>query len=870
MALQRLLRRLNYFLRRRRLDDELREEMAVHRELAGALAFGNDALAVNQARDVWVAPWLQDISQDVRFGARMLLKDRRFTLAAVCALGLGMGVNLAVFMAIDAAILRHVPFDEPERLVRIQTIDAKGNESRSSWLDVQDWREQVRAFDGIAAETGASMNVSEAGLLAERLRGAYLDWNTFEVLRVRPALGRGFRAEDDRPGAPAVAVISDEVWRTRYGAAADVIGRAVMINDIPATIVGVMPPEFRYPFIAQIWMPLTHASVMAGGRNRRDVRSLGVVARVSHGASVESAAAELQSVAARLASEYPATNAKTRAVVSALKSDIVRNSTPMLITMMSAVAVVLMIACANLAALLLARSVTRTRELAVRAAIGASRWRLVRQLLVECGILATLSGVVGMVLGRYGAAEIVVGFSPIDVGTNPRDVRPYWLDLSTGTSTVLFVVGLCIIVTFACGLIPALHMSKSRVHETLKDGGRGGAGWRARRWTSGLMIAQIAMTLVLLTAAGVLWRQFLRQYFTDPGLSTERLVTGQFMLSAAKYGTPESRQRFFEQVRERIQAAGGVEAVTISSHTPLVGAAGAARAVALEDDPVPLDSAGVTAIAVDHEYFATLRVPILMGRPLGTGDAHEASAGVVVDEHFASTYFRGESRLGHRVQLTTTTPPSRTPWMTIVGVVPAPPTRNRFRVSGARPIVYVPLNIDVVRAAVIVVRSRSSNVDRAVTALRESVRQLEPTLPVYAIQTLEDAWALTRFPSKTLGTWAGTVAAIALIVAAVGLFALTAHAVAQRAHEISVRIALGAEPRAVLWTAARRTVFQLGCGTGLGLAATFAVRPLLPAPGDAITITIVTALLIAIALAATVLPARRAVRIDPAETLRAD
>jgi predicted permease len=868
-------RRLRYLLHRDRHESDLREEMNFHRELSGRAAFGNDALAVSQSRDVWIAPWLQDASQDVRFAIRMLLKDRRFTLAAITALALGMGVNLSVFIAMDAAILRDVPFEQPDRLLRIRTVDATGNDGPTSWADLQDWREQARSFRGLAAETGGVMNISEPDILAERLRGAYVSANTFDLLGVAPALGRGFTPADDEPGAPAVVIISGEVWRRRYGSDPGVLGRAVKINDTPATVVGVMPDWFRFPFITQAWQPLIHAPALSGGAARRDVRTLSVVGRLADGVRPETALAELQAIVASLAVRHPETNAKTRAAARAMKADIAQTSSPMLLTMMAAVGLVLLIACANLAALLLARSTGRGREIAIRAALGASRWRIVRQLLTECALLAAVAAQCGLALGRYGAGELAVAFSPIEAGVNPRDVRPYWLDLSIDAWTALFVVGLSAIATFAIGLAPALHLSKTRVHEALKDGGRGGGIRRARRWTAGLMVAQVAMTVILLTSAGLLWRRFVEQYQADPGIETSGLLLAQASLAGEKYRTPQSRQQFFEALGVKLASERAFSSATLASQTPIVGPRGAPRRAAIEGREQPLE-AGVTSAAVGPRFFETLGLQMLAGRGLTEADARRGEEGVVIDRSFAAHFFGNQNPVGRRLRIVTATPPrTETPWLTVVGVTADLPGFGPGGVGGTRPVAYVPLALDPgIRSAAIIVRTAS--LENGIAALREAVRSVDPDLPLFALHTMDTALATTRFPARLLGTWASTLASIALVVAAVGMFALTAHAVAQRRHEIGVRLALGARPRAVVWGVMQRAVRHSILGLLIGVVGAIAAGPLLAfflggtSPRDPVTLGIVSVLLVTVSVVATVLPARRAARIDPAATLRAD
>lgn len=872
-------RRFQFVMRRSRHEAELLEEMRQHRDLSGAGAFGSDALAMNQARDVWIAPWWQDLTQDIAFSLRMLAKDRRFTVAAVLALALGMGVNLSVFTAVDAAIMRDVPFDDPSRLVRLATTDARGNESQNlSWPDFLDLRERVRAFEGLAGESGGSLNISEPGLLAERLRGAYVSANLFRLLRVAPALGRDFRVGDDQPGAPDVVIISHQVWRDRYGSDPGVVGRTVKVNDRAATLIGVMPPGFRYPMVTQAWQPLVHSPAFAGTAARRDVRAFGAIARVIGSGSAAAANAELTAVSATLADEHPQTNARTRITAGPMKAAITRGISPLLIAMMGAVAVVLLIACANLAALLLSRSAQRAREVAIRISLGATRWRIVRQLLCEVALLALGAVVVGLGISRYGADEISIAFSPIGVGTSLRDARPYWLDLSLDGWIALFAALLGAVATIACGLIPALQISRTDPHDTLKQGGRLGVGARASRWTAGLMVAQIALSLMLLTGTGLIWRQFITLYHTDPGVDTQGVVAASLALPVSKYQTDQARQQFFTLLRERAAAAAAIESATLASTLPLVGFGGAPRALSVEGRTPSEMQRGISVVAVGDAYFATLGLPIVAGRPLNEADARPQQEGIVISERVAALYFPDGDALGKRVQIQGATPVApASAWLTVVGIAKGLPV-VRVGPPPADPtaVAYVPLRSEAsVRTVTLVVRA-AAPADATVAALRETMAALDPDLPLYDVQTLDDAYATTWLPVKTLGTWASTLAVIAIVVASVGLFALTAHAVVQRTPEIGVRLALGARPSAVVWTMMRRALLQVAIGVPLGLASMVAAAPLLRAflgptnAYDPITLAVVTSLLVVVATIATLLPARRAAKVDPVVALRTE
>lgn len=559
--MRKLLRRLWYVVRQRRMQADLAEEMAFHREMnamAGASgAFGSTALAADDSHDVWVSTWMQDIWQDVRFAARVLVKDRRFTLTAVLALALGLAVNTTIFSIINTAVLRDLPFDEPDRLVSIGTRDSRGENRGVSFQDFDDWRTASGAFIGMAAHTAGAVNVSDEAQAPERVRGAFVSSGTFGLLRVQPILGRDFVAEDDLTGAPSVAILGYGLWQRRYGGDRSVLGDTIRVNDVPSTVIGIMPAHFRFPFSNDVWRPLTFAPVAKDAT--RDRRVLQVFGRLADGRTIEHAREELD---------------------------------------------------------------------------------------IECGLLALVAGAFGLVLSIYGVQYLGRAFAGREIGAPVSSaVMPYWVDLSMNELVLLFVSGMCLLTTLLSGLVPALHVSRGNTNNFLKEGGRGGGtSLRTRRWTSGLMIAQIALTIVL--------------------------------------------------------------------------------------------------------------------------------------------------------------------------------------------------------------------------------------LPVYYAQTLDEVFADARWALSVIGGWFGALAVIAVVLAAIGLFAITGHAVTQRTQEVGVRIALGARSAEVVWLFMRRTLLQLAFGTAMGLVGALAAGQLVQNwigrtdPRDPLTLVLVTLLLAVVAIAATLLPARRATRIDPIVALR--
>jgi predicted permease len=834
-------------------------------------------------RDVGWEVWIDTLWQDVRFAARLLAKDRSFTIAAVIALGLAIGLNTSVFAIINTAFLRDVPLDEPERLLAIQLRDRNAPQpSREigglgpiggivgvSYVDLQDWREQTASFEGLAANAlPGAMNLSDDGAPAERFRGRYLTANTFRVLRVGPILGRDFVDGDDEPGAPGVLMLGYGVWESRYGGDPSVIGRTVRVNDVPATIIGVMPPGFNYPVVDQMWQAISSSPNFA--KATRSTRNLAVVGRLKPAADLTGARAELAAVIARLTDTFPDTYQDVASFARPLRELYPTPPVQMIATMMGAVGFVLLIAYANLANLLLARSVRRSREIAIRMALGSSRLRVVRQFLVECLLIALAGGAVGFGLSLYGVREIAVAFEPIEAGVPLGSNRPFWVDISPNAIMYAFVGLLSIASAFTFGLLPAWRMSKTDVNETLKDESQSGGGSpHGRRWASGLLVAELALALVLLSSAGLLWRDFLERYWQDTVIDTSGVVTMRLALPPPKYSTPADRKRFLEQLNQRLSGMTAFSAVTMASHVPMEFG-GPAREVFVEGtDYAPGEKPPlVSYLLTGARYFETLKLPIVRGRGIQNADARPGQEGAVVDERFASRFFPDHNPIGRRIRVG-----AAGVWYTIVGVARTLPQSGPP--SELRPLVYAPLQAEPApdgRAAIIV----KGQLAAASATLREEVRAMDPALLLFAIETLDDAQARGRLPARMFSTWFAWLAAVALMLAAVGVFAITAHSVTQRTEEIGVRMAFGADGRDLVRMFVRRTLKQLALAIVLGLSGSLALGNLIGSlvqgvgRRDLVPLTIVTVVLGSIALLATLLPARRAARVDPVVAMRCE
>jgi putative ABC transport system permease protein len=680
-----------------------------------------------------------------------------------------------VFAIINTAFLRDVPLDEPERLLAIQLRDRNAPQPGRnvgglgltgpivgvSYADLREWREQTTSFEGLAANTLGAMNLSADGAPAERFRGSYLTANTFRVLRVAPILGPDFADGDDEPGAPAVLMLGYSVWQSRYAGDPSVIGRTVRVNDVPATIIGVMPPGFNYPAVDQMWQAISSAPNFA--KATRSTRNLSVVGRLKPTADLTGARAELDAVIARLADTFPDTHRDVASFARPLRERYPTPPVQMIATMMGAVGFVLLIAYANLANLLLARSIRRSREVAIRLAIGSSRLRVVRQFLLECLLIALAGGAVGFGLSLYGVREIAVAFEPIEAGVPLGFNRPFWVDISPNAILYAFVGVMSIASAFAFGLLPAWQMSKTNVNGTLKAESGSGGGPHERRWASGLLVAELAFALVLLSGAGLLWRDFLERYWQDTVIDTSDVVTMRLALPAQKYSNPADRKRFLEQLNQRLSETTVFSAVTMASHVPMELGAPAREVFVEGTDYAPGKTPPlVSYLLTGARYFETLQLPVLRGRGIQEVDARPGQEGAVVDERFATRFFPNDDPIGRRIRVG-----AAGPWYTIVGVARTLPEYGPP--SELRPVVYAPLQAEPApegRAAIIV----KGPLVAASKTLREEVRAIDPALPLFAIETLDQAQARGRLPARLSSTWFGSLAVVALILRGCGGF----------------------------------------------------------------------------------------------------
>ena len=809
--------------------------------------------------------------QDVRFAIRLLVKDRWFTAVAVVALALGIGVNATVFTFVNAVLIRGLPFHDPDRILVVGSRDARSRDRGVSYPDFEDWRAATRTFSGLAAYSGETMNISDEGRPPERFQGPYISANAFTLIGQQALLGRDFRPDDDRLGAAAVVILGHSVWRDRYGSDPSVLGRTIKVDEVPATVIGVMPEGFKFPNNAGLWIPLAQLPRLT--EQTRDARTLDVFGRLADSVTKSQAESDMNTIARTLAREYPDTNRDITARVLTFNERM--NGGPItliFLSLMGAVGFVLLIACANVANLLLARSASRAREMSIRLSLGASRWRIVRQLLVESVLLSVIGGLLGLALAYVGVRL----FDAVtqDVG------KPYWIQFTMDARVFGFFAAVCLGTGIVFGLAPALHVSKTDLNEGLKDGGRSGSsGLRARQWTGVLIVAELALTLVLLSGAGLMMRSFLNLYRMDIGIDTSHLLTMRLGLPDRRYSTPEQRRAFYDRLDQRLSALAGIQAATITTHLPLGG--GVSRRLAIDGRAVAAGEQPptVTQVAIGPRYFETLGITVLRGRAFDELDGTPGHDSAIVNQRFVAMHFGSGDPMGRRIRLTpddTEAPGApASPWVTIVGIAPTVRQRMQPGDDQADPVAYVPLRAQPPLFAMLLLRAPRDAASLTSLA-REAVRIIDPNLPLFGILTLDQQLAQQRWPFRVFGTMFAIFAGIALALSAVGLYAVTAYAVAQRTQEIGVRMALGAQAAQVLWLILRRVMVQMAIGLTSGIAGAVGVGRLLATvlfqtgARDSTLLMAIVALLVVVSLAACLLPARRATRLDPVGALRND
>jgi putative ABC transport system permease protein len=797
--------------------------------------------------------------QDVRYGLRMLGKAPGFAAIAVLTLALGIGANTAIYTAVDRILLRPLPYAQPERLVVLWEDFSRIGFPRNnlSPADYVDWKNQNSVFEDVAATRSRVATLTMGGP-PEMVIGRGVTANFFSVLGVSPLIGRTFTEAEDKAQAPVV-LLSYKLWQRRYGGDAGVIGRSIAMNGAQVTVIGVMPASFAYPRRAiKYWVP---ANFTPADLANRGSHFLGTVARLKPGVSLDQARAEMQTIAKRLEIEYPSTNANVAAVVRPLREQIVGEIQRPLLVLLAAAGFVLLIASSNLANLLLARATGRRREMAVRTALGASRKRLVRQILTESFLLSALGAFSGLLLARWGMvvleALVPSGIPDSELGLNGQ--------------VLLFAAAIAIGTAILFGLPSALQGAGVSMNEVLKQGSRAGATGRSKILRNVLVISQVALALMLLVGAGLLLKTFARLRSVDPGFRPDNVLTIMAELPRQKYSTDASRVEFFDQAEQRIRALPGVQGAGFASDLPFTSQ-GDTDGFRIEGRPEPRSNAELDALyrEVTNDYLQTIGARLLEGRLFDSRDGASSQRAVIINETFAKGFWPGESPVGKRMQVGKTGPDQ--PWLTIVGVVAD--MRERGLLLAMKPGMYVPVKqIAQPDPSYLAVRTAGDPLALA-GAVREAVWAVDREQPVSNVRTMRNLMEEETGSQRQVMTLLGIFAALALLLASLGIYGVLSYAVAQRTQEIGIRMALGAGPLDVLRMVVAQGLEVALVGVGMGLVGALALTRVMAgmlfevSATDPATFAAVALFLTMIAAAACYLPARRASRVNPIIALR--
>jgi len=794
---------------------------------------------------------------DIRFAIRSFAKSPGFTAVAVLALALGIGANAALFSVINAVLLKPLPYRQPQQLVRIYETFLPSGFGSVSLPNYQDWRRQSHVFEHLEAFSTGSMNLQNDAN-PERIPSVVATAGLFDMLGAQAMSGRTILPDEDQPGKPEVAVISERLWKRRFGRDPNLLGSKITLDGKPTTVVGIMPASFEFPPGSPdrtLWLPM---QLPPSVNFNRGSHWMNVIGRLKPGQSVESAVADMKPIAARIAEQFPDAQKGRGIMVRSLQEVLVGNIRPSLLVLMGSVGFVLLIACANVANLLLARAASRKREVAVRAALGASRGRLIRQFLTESMLLALAGGAVGAFLADAGVQALMVLAS----GQIPRAT-----EVHVDGTVFMFLLGVCVLCGIIFGAVPAFHSTGRHAQDGLKEGGRsGGAGAQSERYRNALVIAEFALALVLLIGAGLLLRSFVALNAVDSGVKAGGVLTMSVSLPLGKYPNGSMWQRFYEPALDRIQALPGVRAVGMIKLLPLQNW-GTNGDFAIEGRPPaqPGQAPFAESREISPGYFRAMGIPIVKGRDLSAQDSANSLPTAMINDALARKYFQGEDPLGQKIQWDG--------WRTIVGVA------GNIHQAGLNrdplPELYFPAaqRPGGIAGMTLVI---SANVEPTslTRAVESAIHSVDPSQPVFGVKTMERV-VTDSLSSQRLFVWLlGVFAAIALILASAGIYGVMSYLVTRRTQEFGVRMALGASANDILRMVLRQSLMLIAVGVAIGLAGAFAVTRVLTnflfgvKPTDLAAFGAVSMVLIVVALIATYLPALRATKVDPMVALR--
>jgi len=803
---------------------------------------------------------METLLKDVRYGIRSLLKQPAFTAIAVITLALGIAGNTVIFSAVNSLLVKPLAFPELDRMVAIWEARLSQGVERNevTMADYLDWRKQNQTFEQMGLYRWWSANLTGVEP-PERIQGFLVSTNFLDVTGVKPFIGRAFSAEEDQPGKDAVVILNYGLWQRRFGGDANIVNKTVSLNGVKRTIIGVLPKEFNYPSGMDVMAPLALTPELASNRDNHTYYVLG---RLKQNVSLPLAQTDLSTIAARLEKDYPQANTGHGVVVYPIVEDTVRFYARALWVLMGAVGFVLLIACANVANLTLARSSTRQREIALRLALGASRSRIIRQLLTESVMVALIGGALGVLIAYWGIDAMRAA--------NPGEAAkfaPGWEHLGINFPVLVFTLGVSVLSGALFGLAPAWQASKPDLNDALKEGGRTTSS--SHRLRNALVVCEVALALMLLVSAGLLLRSFLSLLNTDPGFNSTNLLTMKLVLPAAKYKDDQARAAFYSELLNRIRVLPGVESVAAVNYLPL-GGSNSSDIFLIEGLPEPppgQEFIGRYRVCTP-DYFQTMGIPILKGRAFTEQDKVDAPRVVIVNETLAQRYWPNQDPINKRMRFTG--PLEKNPWIQVVGVVKDVKHALSLPMSSDY---YLPQNQDTWSSMVLVAKTKTEPMSMA-APIRQQVWAIDKDEPVFDVRTMQQVRALSvalySFSSVTLTIFA----AVALILSAVGIYGVMAYVVTQRTHEIGIRMALGARSRDVLRLVVRHGMTLALIGVGVGLGGAWALTRFMSSllvgvsPTDAVTLSAVSLCLISIALIACYLPARRATKVDPLVALR--